>query len=376
MYLNPNISKLNLSNKGLNRFPEELLRFKNLKKLNLSNNNIKQIPSEISKMKRLETLDLSNNQLTSIFSNICKLPNLKNLILNNNQIKTLPIQINHLKALKKLSVANNNLTNIPEVLSELAHLESLNISNNLLIHFPLSILRLKELRYLWINNNNFNDFPANQIILELSSLKAIYCYSVSKNKYDEISPIYRSLTEVKGNSIVELKKLNIRNSSRKQHTLSERGNQKTMEKNKIFISYAQKDNEWLEKVLDFIKTMTHEGINLDVWSDKKIKAGDKWQEEIEKALNESYIAILLVSTNFLASDFIRNNELPHILDNVSSKGTKILSLIISPCRFVNNKEISKFQAVNDPKNPLSKGSSYEQDVILLKLTNDIEDCIK
>lgn len=374
MQINPYISKLDLSNKGLEKVPDEILGFKNLKKLNLSNNKIRQLPQNIKKLKRLESIDLSNNQLTSIFSNICKLPKLKTLILNNNQIKKIPSQINLLTDLKVLSIANNKLTILPEEISCLKNLELLNISGNDFKYFPDSILSLEKLKQIWINNNNFKHFPAKQLINELSNLKSIYCYSLSVSKYDELDPIYKKLSEIKGNSILELKKMNIKDSVPKKSP-SKKETQDSG-KNKIFISYAHKDSEWLERVLIFLKTMAYEGIKLDIWSDQKIKAGQNWKDEIDIALNESYIAILLVSSNFLASDFIHNNELPQILENADKKGTKILSLILSPCRYVKNNNISKFQAVNDPKNPLSNNTTHEQDEILLKLTYVIEEYIE
>ncbi len=52
----------------------------------------------------------------------------------------------------------------------------------------------------------------------------------------------------------------------------------------------------------------------------KIKAGDKWKEKIERALEKSAIAILLISADFLASDFIVDNELPPLLKSAEGKG--------------------------------------------------------
>lgn len=145
-----------------------------------------------------------------------------------------------------------------------------------------------------------------------------------------------------------------------------------MKKNKIFISYSHKDDKWLEILNTHIKVLKLKGINIDVWDDTKIIAGQKWKEEIEKSLNESFIAILLISTDYLASDFIINNELSNLLFNAENKGTKIISLILRPCSFLDNTELSQFQAVNKPDKPLIKYKSAGRDEILLKLMKIIE----
>jgi hypothetical protein len=49
---------------------------------------------------------------------------------------------------------------------------------------------------------------------------------------------------------------------------------------------------------------------LKIWSDHEIPMGATWREEIEKALEWAQIAVLLVSSDFLASSFIEKNELP------------------------------------------------------------------
>ena len=51
----------------------------------------------------------------------------------------------------------------------------------------------------------------------------------------------------------------------------------------------------------------------DLWSDKRIESGQLWPQQIVSAIANSRIALLLVSRNFLGSDFIINEELPAIL---------------------------------------------------------------
>lgn len=123
------------------------------------------------------------------------------------------------------------------------------------------------------------------------------------------------------------------------------------ERNKIFISYSHKDLEFLERLLIHLKPLEKEGL-IDTWVDTKIKVGEKWRDKIKLALNNAQVAILLISADFLASDFIVENELPPLLAAAENMGTKIIPLILKPCRFKRDKNLADFQAINDPDNPL------------------------
>ena len=71
------------------------------------------------------------------------------------------------------------------------------------------------------------------------------------------------------------------------------------------------------------------------------------------------LAILLISTDFLASDFIDEIELPALLKASENNGATILPLILKPSLFAQHKELAEFQSVNDPKKPLSKLSEND-----------------
>lgn len=148
-----------------------------------------------------------------------------------------------------------------------------------------------------------------------------------------------------------------------------------LNKNNIFISYSHKDKEWLDTLNPYIKGMQIEGLKLDYWDDRKIKTGQNWKEEISKALDNASIAILLISQDFLASDFIQNNELPVILENAKKKGIRVLPVILSPCRFLKTSILKDFQSLNKPEIPLNTMEKHEVQAALLRLTYDIEESI-
>jgi stalled ribosome rescue protein Dom34 len=100
------------------------------------------------------------------------------------------------------------------------------------------------------------------------------------------------------------------------------------------------------------------------------------QEEIKKAIDAAKVAVLLVSADFLASDFIENNELPPLLAAAEAQGAAILSVIVSPCRFKQTEILSQFQAVNSPLQPLNLISKGRQEMVFVRVSEAIEKALQ
>ena len=139
----------------------------------------------------------------------------------------------------------------------------------------------------------------------------------------------------------------------------------------LFISYSHRDKVCLDRLLVHLKPLEKEGV-IDLWVDTKLSAGDKWKPRIEASLRNARVAILLVSADFLASDFIVDNELPPLLTAAEAEGTRIIPIILKPCRFSRDKHLSPFQSINDPRQPLIKMELAEQEEVYDKVSELVE----
>lgn len=146
------------------------------------------------------------------------------------------------------------------------------------------------------------------------------------------------------------------------------------ERTRVFISYSHEDAEWLERLQKHLAPLEREGAL--VWDDTRLKAGARWREEIRAALDETRVAILLVSADFLASDFIATDELPPLLQAAAEDGATILPVIISPCRFERMESLSRFQSVNDPRKPLVKLRRGNREEVLDAVARAVEDALR
>ena len=144
----------------------------------------------------------------------------------------------------------------------------------------------------------------------------------------------------------------------------------------IFISYSHADYQWLEELKKHLKVLSKYSGSVAYWEDTQLKGGDKWKQEIAEAIERANVAILLVSTDFLASDFISTDELPPLLVKAEKVGTRILPLIVAPCDFEMS-ELGVFQAINNPEKTLAdlEGNKAAIDRVFLSLTKEIREII-
>jgi internalin A len=119
----------------------------------------------------------------------------------------------------------------------------------------------------------------------------------------------------------------------------------------VFISYSHKDKRWRDDLDINLKPYVRNG-SIVSWSDQQIAPGSEWFKEIQTALTNSRVAVLLVSPDFLASDFIHEHEFGPLLKEAEQGGVKILWVPVRDSAY-RQTALKNYQAVFDPSKPLS-----------------------
>jgi hypothetical protein len=132
-----------------------------------------------------------------------------------------------------------------------------------------------------------------------------------------------------------------------------------------FLCYAYQDRVFRDKFLTHLAPFKRNAV-ISEWSDKEIKPGKPWKKEIQKALEQAQAAVLLVSPEFIASDFIHENELPPLLAAAKSDELTILWVPISYSSYTET-PIAEYQAASDPSQPLKSMTPAEQDRIWVEI---------
>lgn len=163
----------------------------------------------------------------------------------------------------------------------------------------------------------------------------------------------------------------------------------------VFISYAHADNEdpdpkmrWLNRLRTHLRPLEFEG-QVTICSDQDIAIGDNWHEHIQTHLNGARVAVLLISSNFMASEYIRSSEVPVLLRRAKEQGTKILPVLVSPSRFSKAKfkypdpetgpdefTLASLQSAGTPDKTLIEMNGGEQERTLLVVAERVERIIQ
>jgi hypothetical protein len=216
---------------------------------------------------------------------------------------------------------------------------------------------------------------------EVSSLYSIWkleildAFRIAKSFDGRAFPLWREANEVGSRQLkyFDAMLLGLASSSPSSRTIPQYN--ASHKRTKIFISYSHTDSKWLKRLQVHLKPLER-STQVTPWDDTLIKPGAKWQEMIETALKEAKVAVLLISADFLASDFIISNELPPLLSAAASEGLIVVPIVLSPCRFVETKNLSQFQSINPPSHPINAMTKTKQEAMFLKVSQVIEEAVR
>jgi hypothetical protein len=100
----------------------------------------------------------------------------------------------------------------------------------------------------------------------------------------------------------------------------------------VYISYSHKDEKEKDQLLSYLAVLERPGL-VELWSDDRIGAGADWAMEISQAISRAAIAILLITDNFLKSNFILQSAVPSLLKRRQDEGLIIFPVIAKNCQW-------------------------------------------
>jgi hypothetical protein len=142
----------------------------------------------------------------------------------------------------------------------------------------------------------------------------------------------------------------------------------------VFISYSRADKEWKERLVKHLGVLKRQGV-LDLWDDSRIEAGERWKPEIERAIDRASVVVLLLSADFLSSEFVWNEEIPRILRRRQTEGLRVLPLLLKPCDYDGVDWICALQRPLEGR-ALSACKKHEREAAFAAVAKELREIVK
>ncbi len=138
----------------------------------------------------------------------------------------------------------------------------------------------------------------------------------------------------------------------------------------VFISYSHLDEVWKERVLTHLKVLEKEGITT-IWHDRDIPIGTDWWPQIQTRIHEARVVVMLITANFLTSDFIKEKEMPLIWQRRRNGEITVIPVLVEPCAWQSVTWLAEIQLLPKDGKPLSSFPKHKAETELAAITQQI-----
>jgi hypothetical protein len=98
----------------------------------------------------------------------------------------------------------------------------------------------------------------------------------------------------------------------------------------IFCSFSHRDSKYRDELEVHLANLRAQGL-VEVWHDRLIKPGTDWALDIDHNLDQANVVLLLVSADFMASQYCMGIELRRALDRQKTEGVRVVPILVREC---------------------------------------------
>ncbi len=141
----------------------------------------------------------------------------------------------------------------------------------------------------------------------------------------------------------------------------------------VFISYAREDEKPRKNLEKHLKSLQHEGI-ISVWYDRNISAGTEWKYQIDMHLDAAQLILLLISPDFLASDYCYSKEMVRAIERHDNGKARVIPIILRRINWQST-PFGQLKALPIDGRPVTGSTWRNQDEALFNVTESIIEVI-
>ena len=98
----------------------------------------------------------------------------------------------------------------------------------------------------------------------------------------------------------------------------------------VFISYSHEDEKWKNRLHSHLGVLEKVG-QITIWDDQKIDTEGKYFDIIKNIIYQAAVAVCLISSDYLSSDFRIKEEIPALFSRREKEGMTIIPVLLRPC---------------------------------------------
>ena len=98
----------------------------------------------------------------------------------------------------------------------------------------------------------------------------------------------------------------------------------------LFFSYSHVDEDLRDRLETHLSSLRRQGL-IESWHDRRITAGDDFGSAIDAHIDTADVILLLVSPDFIASDYCYEREMTRALERHQHGDTRVIPVILRPC---------------------------------------------
>ena len=142
----------------------------------------------------------------------------------------------------------------------------------------------------------------------------------------------------------------------------------------LFFCYVREDEKLLKKLKTHLRPLQRQGL-IDVWYDRDIRAGTEWEPEIQHHLNAAQMVLLLISPDFMDSDYCYGVEMQRALERHGRGEATVIPIILRPA-YWHGKPLGMLQALPTNGKPVTSSSWHDQDTAFYDITHGIHTVVE
>jgi hypothetical protein len=126
----------------------------------------------------------------------------------------------------------------------------------------------------------------------------------------------------------------------------------------VFYSYSHADESLRDQLQKHLALLKRQGVIAN-WHDRGISAGSEWKKQIDDHLESAGIILLLVSADFLASDYCYDVEMMRALERHEQGEARVIPIILRPCDWMES-QFGKLEALPRDAKPVTTWSDPDE----------------